>query len=222
MRLITVAHGTRHLPGNQVARELTAAAQRTLGMPATTAYVELCAPLLGEALAAGREPALVVPLLLSTGYHVRHDLPAALRESGADARLAPHLGPDPALARAQAARLREAGARRDRPVVMVAAGSSDPLAAHDLASAAGYLAEVWGGEVRLATLSAQGQRLEEVAEPGCSVSPYLLAPGFFADRCRREALAAGAGTVAGVIGPHPLAVDLLVRRVWSATRARAA
>ena len=51
MRLVTVAHGTRHAAGNLVARELTAAAGELLGLPASAAYVELCRPSLPEVLA---------------------------------------------------------------------------------------------------------------------------------------------------------------------------
>ena len=66
-RLVTVAHGTRSAAGNRVAADLTAAAGELLGLPATAAYVELCAPSLPEVLAASDEPTVVVPLLLSTG-----------------------------------------------------------------------------------------------------------------------------------------------------------
>src|SRR5690606_33589091 len=40
--LVTAAHGTRHAPGNEVARELTTLAGDLLGAPSRAAYVELC------------------------------------------------------------------------------------------------------------------------------------------------------------------------------------
>ncbi len=208
--LVTVAHGTRNAAGNRVAAELTAAAGRRLGMASTASYVELCAPLVSDAVAAVHGPAIVVPLLLSTGFHVRHDLPAAV--SGADVALGGPLGPDPLLAAAQVDRLVEAGAVPGRPVVMIAAGSTDPSATPDLDGATRLLAELWGAPVRLATLSGIGVRPADVVRPGDAVSPYLLAPGFFANRAQVEALRADASVVAGVIGPHPRVVDLICQR----------
>ena len=140
---------------------------------------------------------MVVPLLLSTGHHLRHDV-------GGRA-----LGPDPLLAHAQVSRLLAVGAQAGQPVVMVAAGSNDPLAVRDLVVATALLSEAWGGPVRLATLSGLGRRPADVLRPGDVVSPYLLAPGHFDDRCRD---AAADHPVADVIGSHPAAVDLVVER----------
>ncbi|NPC98254.1 sirohydrochlorin chelatase [Nocardioides sp. zg-DK7169] len=221
-RVVLVAHGTRHAPGNQVARSLAAQVGARLGVPTRCAYVELSEPLLTDVLAQPSQGStVVVPLLLSTGYHVRHDLPAAVAGAapGSPAALAPALGPHPLLAAAQADRLRGAGARPGAPVVMVAAGSRDPAAAADLDAAAALLADAWGGPVRLATLSGPGPRPADVLTPGAAVSPYLLAAGHFADRCRAESVAAGAtGAVADVLGAHPLLVDLVVARVEDQAR----
>jgi hypothetical protein len=95
---------------------------------------------------------------------------------------------------------------------MVAAGSTDPAASSDLARAAALLAEAWSGPVQVATLAGRGRRPGEVVRRGDAVSPYLLAPGHFATRARDEALAAGAGVVADVIGPHPLVAELVAER----------
>jgi sirohydrochlorin ferrochelatase len=208
-RLVTVAHGTRHRDGNRVAAEITRQAAARLGVAAQGAYVELCHPLVSEVLSAGG-PAVVVPLLLSTGYHVRHDLPSAL--AGPGQVLAGPLGPDPLLAAAQVTRLVEAGAAPGQPVVLAAAGSRDPGATADLEAAAGLLAVAWGGPVRSATLAGRGSRLEDVVLPGDAVSPYLLAPGHFAERAEALARDAGAGVVAAPIGAHRLVVDLVMRR----------
>lgn len=216
-RLLTVAHGTRTALGNRVAAEITGAAGRRLGMPATASYVELCGPLFADVVASLREPAVVVPLLLSIGYHVRHDLPAAVDTASAPVALGGPLGPDPLLAAAQVDRLLEAGAVEGQPVVMVAAGSTDPAATADLEGAARLLGELWGAPVRLATLAGIGPRPAEVVRPGDAVSPYLLAPGHFASRSRADARAAGAAVIAGVIGPHPRVVDLICQRATRLT-----
>jgi sirohydrochlorin ferrochelatase len=214
--LVTVAHGTRTAAGNEVARVITRAAGERLGWPATTSYVELCPPLfadvVGGAAAAVAAAVVAVPLLLSTGYHLRVDLPAAVAASPATLTLAPALGPSAHLAAAQADRLRRAGARAGQPVVMVAAGSTDPRALDDLDRAAALLGQAWGEPVRLATLSGLGPRLAEVVREGDAISPYLLATGHFHRRAHHDALAAGADVVADVIGPHPRLVDLVVER----------
>lgn len=214
MRLVTVAHGTRTAAGNLVAASLTAAAGERLGVEARTSYVELCAPLFADVVASVDQPTVVVPLLLSTGYHLRHDLPAAVAAAPRSdlVHLGGALGPDPLLASAQVDRLREAGATPGQPVVLVAAGSSDPLATADLDAAATLLAEAWGAPVRLATLSGRGTRPEHVVRAGDAVSPYLLSTGYFHRKARHDALAAGASVVADVIGPHPLLVDLVCAR----------
>jgi sirohydrochlorin ferrochelatase len=216
MRLVTVAHGTRLASGNQVAQEVTSAAGELLGVPARSAYVELCAPSLPEVLAESVEPTVVVPLLLSTGHHVRHDLPGALGAAAGPVALGPPLGPHRLLAKAQAHRLLQAGARPGQPVVMVAAGSRDPLATRDLTRAAELLAELWRGSVTVATLGGIGRRPEAVVTRECAVSPYLLAEGHFADRVR--ASCARAGAVADVLGPHGALRDLVVRRFREAVR----
>jgi sirohydrochlorin ferrochelatase len=214
-RLVTIAHGTRTVSGNRVAQEITAAAGAMLGVEAVASYVELSEPLFADVVAEPYDgTTLAVPMLLSTGFHISHDLPAAIAAAGATDRvvLGGPFGPDPLLAAAQADRLIEAGAVRGQPVVLVAAGSTDEAAMGDLEGAVAVLASVWAGPVRLATLGGLGPRLAEVLRPGDAVSPYLLATGFFHRKLREEAAAAGAGVVAEVIGPHPKVVELLVSR----------
>ena len=209
-RLVTVAHGTRRAGGNETARRLTAAAAERLGVPATAAYVELSEPLLAEVAARLDGPAAVVPLLLSTGFHVRQDLPQAC--AGAPAGVPVALGRPLGLARAQVDRLVEAGAEPGSPLVMVAAGSTDLRAWRDLRGATRLLGQEWGGRVRLTTLSGYGRRPEEVVRPGDAVSAYLLSPGLFSRKVREMAEAAGARSCADVLGEHPLVVDLVVER----------
>lgn len=208
--LVTVAHGTRNPLGDAVARAITEAAGERLELIARTSYVELCAPLFADVMAALDEPAVVVPLLFSTGFHLTQDLPEAVARASVPVALGPSFGPDPLLATAQADRLLEAGAQPGQPVVMVAAGSSYPAATADHDAAATLLAEEWGGSVRLATLSGLGTRPEDITRSGDALSPYLLSPGFFVDRV---AAAAPAGSpVAEVVGVHPAVVRLVTER----------
>lgn len=208
--LVVVAHGTRNLDGNDVARVIAARAGERLGTTARASFVELSEPLFSDVMVSLERPAVVVPLLLSTGFHMRSDLPEALEKASVDVVLGAPLGPDPLLAQAQVQRLLEAGAQPGQRVVLVAAGSTDEAATCDQMGAVALLSRAWEGPVELATLSGHGTRPADVVRPGDAVSPYLLSPGFFHDRVRRES---PDGTiVAEVMGAHDLVVDLVVAR----------
>lgn len=221
---MTVAHGTRVAPGNRIAADLTAQASALLGVDATTSYVELCAPLVTDVLAASSAPTVVVPLLLSTGFHVKVDLPAALRGSHGPAALTQPLGPDPVLASVQRRRLLEAGATPGCPVVLVAAGSNDPDAVPDLELAQRFLAQVWGGPVLIATVAGTGRSVESaVAEASLygdvAVSTYLLSPGLFSRKVASLAQEAGARWVADVLGADTAIAGLVADRYRQAVDA---
>lgn len=218
-RLVTVAHGTRHPSGNDVASELTQLAGDLLGVPSQVSYVELCEPLLADVMRECAAATTVVPLLLSTGFHVRHDLPAAVEGSSAPVAVAPPLGPDVLLARVQVVRLLLAGAQPGQDVVMVGAGSRDRMAVADLEQARDHLAELWDGAVRLAALAGPLDRPVDVVRPGDAVSPYLLAEGHFATRTRDESSVAT--VVADVLGPHPMLAELIAQRAVAAVAAAA-
>lgn len=212
--LVTVAHGTRRAGGNEIARVITARAGEALGVESRAAYVELGSPLLAEMVPSLRDPAVVVPLLLSTGYHVRVDLPAACARG--PVLLGRPLGPDPLLADAQVVRLREAGIEPGRPVVLVGTGSTDAEAWRDLRAASHLLAQRWGAPVRTATLTGLGPRPEEVLTPDDAVSPYLLSPGLFSRRLAEVCDERGV-PCADVMGPQQLVVDLVCERYRALT-----
>jgi sirohydrochlorin ferrochelatase len=229
-RLVTVAHGTRLSRGNLVSAAITARAARRMGrLRSLSSYVELCEPSFRDVMRDNRTPAVVVPLLLSTGFHVKQDIPSGVSGSQATALLARPLGPHPLLAEVMCLRLRGAGAHPGDPVVMVAAGSNDPDTVYDLAAAGRMLQARWGSPVRVATVSGLGRPINEVVEEAradgrVAVAPYLLSPGFFSRRAGALAELAGAATVADVIGAHPLVSELVVRRyraVLAASRAAA-
>lgn len=208
--LVVVAHGTRNLDGNEVSRHLAIKAGERLGVRATACFVELSEPLFADVMVAAEAAAVVVPLLLSTGFHMRSDLPEMMARASVPMTLGAPLGPDPLLAQAQVERLLEAGAVAGQRVVLVAAGSTDEAATCDQMGAVALLSRAWNGPVELATLSGHGSRPADVVRPGDAVSPYLLSPGFFHDRIRRES--PDGVVVADVIGTHDLVVDLVVAR----------
>lgn len=224
-RLILVAHGTRNPDGPPAVRSLVRRVARRLPhVEVVESYVELAEPTFESVMASAQGPSVVVPLLLSVGYHVEHDLPRSAGLSGYPVRLAPPLGPHPLLAVAGAMQLRASGAEPDDAVVLVVAGSTDPRAAVDARVAGRLLSERWHAPVRVAFLSGAGPGVPEVTEQlrseghrRVAASPYLLAPGYFASKAERLARAHGATTVADVLlRAHPTVAELVVRRYLAA------
>jgi sirohydrochlorin ferrochelatase len=152
--------------------------------------------------------AVVVPLLLSAGYHVRVDLP----EQAPDTIITAAVGPDERLSIALAQRLREAG-YTGGDVVLAAAGSADPRSLDDVETAAELLASALGEPVVAAYISAGEPRLHDVRAR--NVSSYLLSPGVFADKVAE----CGAAVIAQPIGAHPVLAEIVVERYLSGRQA---
>ncbi|GHF28777.1 hypothetical protein GCM10010218_07410 [Streptomyces mashuensis] len=227
--LVAVAHGTRDPAGlRTVAQVLDRVRALRPGTPVVCGFVGPALPGLDEVLEHVTGPAVVVPLLLGPGYHVRTDIPAAVRRAGRRPliRTAAPLGPDPLLAGALADRLREAGWAGRGAVVLAAAASREPGARTAVATAAAQLAGHLGRPVVPAFLGGSPSPAEAVAalrQQGhgpVAVAPYLLAPGDFA---RRAAAAAGPGNalVSAPLGAHEAVARLVLRR-YDAARARTA
>jgi sirohydrochlorin ferrochelatase len=174
--LVLVAHGSRDPRALTTVRSLMARIRALRpGLPVRLGHIELNEPLLPDTLAAlGDTRAVLVPLLLSRGYHVKQDIPEMAATARGDIRTAGPLGPHPLLAEALHARLTEAGwpaapddtARRTTAVVPVipayasAARPSVPTA--------------------LRALAARGRH--RVAVASC-----FTAPGRFATQCASQA-----------------------------------
>ena len=218
--LLAVAHGSRHAAAQAtiatVARQVSRLAPV---LRVRVAFVQHAEPSLTAELAAAGPNTVVVPLLLSTGYHLTTDLAGAARATGA--RLADPLGPDPLLVTALAGRLAEAGVPEGTPVVLAAAGSADPAAEADAAEQAGLLAERLNVPVTAAFASAAGPTVDEAvahlrARTGqrVAVATYLLAPGHFHDQLQR----AGADWVTAPLGGHPALAGVVIDRYRTASR----
>jgi sirohydrochlorin ferrochelatase len=174
---------------------------------------------LPEALADHHEPLVLVPLLLSTGYHVQADIPRSVAFR-ADVLVARHLGPDPLVIDAVAERLGDL--RGDEAIALVATGSSRPGAAAELAAAATLLAARTERPVHPVTLARDvGASLAALPRP-VAVATYLLAPGRFLDILREATGAPDSGvrSVAEPIGGHPALVELVWARYDEARAAR--
>jgi sirohydrochlorin ferrochelatase len=226
--LVACAHGTRNPTGRRLIAELALAARALRpGLTTTAAFVDVQPPTVAAVVAglhaAGR-PAVVVPLLLSGGYHVHVDIARAV-EGAAGAVAARPLGPDPRLAEVLADRLRAAGADPGDPrtaVVLAAAGSSDPRSVADVEDTAGLLQRTWAGPVTtgygsaaqppVATAVAAARR--EGAER-VVVAAYLLAPGHFHDKLA----GAGADAVTAPLLPDERIAAVLLDRYDAAVSA---
>jgi sirohydrochlorin ferrochelatase len=218
--LVLVAHGTRHPAGAQTVESLAELVAARLPVEVRVAYADVRAPDVTAVLSEVDGPAVVVPAFLSSGYHVRVDVPAQVarsgRDSGRDTVVTPAFGPAPELVSAAYSRLVTAGWRRGDAVVLAAAGSSDPRAQAEEARAARLLSGYVGTRVRIGYATATPRIDEVVARTGgrVAVASWLLAPGLF----HRTASACGAAVVADPIGSHPAVADLVVARYRAALR----
>ncbi|HEU5354460.1 MAG TPA: CbiX/SirB N-terminal domain-containing protein [Actinocrinis sp.] len=185
--LLAVAHGSRDPRHAAALHGLLAAVRRAgPGLRAELGFLDLCGPDVPAALArlvaseheetdGENRSVIVLPLFLSHGYHVGHDIPAvtalARRSLPNPPRLiiADPLGPDPLLDAAMRRRLREQGeydAESDLGLV-VASATIAPAETMDA----------------IRVLRSGG--IDPIA-----VASYFLAPGLLYDRVRADALAA--------------------------------
>lgn len=212
--LVGISHGTSSPEGQRAVRGLRDAVAEAVAQRHPDAapgvrlgHVDVEQPDVPATLASldAGEPAVVVPLLLSAGYHVYVDLTDAVaEETTREVVLAGALGPDDRLATVLLRRLEEAGLRDDDRIVLAVAGSSDRRAVEDCRDQAERLAAASGREIALGFLSAAEPRLPEAIAAARAhatasraggrvvVAIYLLAPGYFDDLAR----AAGADVTA--------------------------
>ncbi len=217
--LICCSHGTDNLAGRFAIRRLADAVRAARpGLDVRESFVDVQHPQIAEVVdgvVAEGGDAVVVPVLLSTGYHIRVDIGRAVRAHPGRAVAAGALGPDERLALMLVERLVQSGARPDDAVVLAAAGSSSPGAAVDVEAMAEALRREWDGAITVGYCSsAQPTVAEAVAEARTAgaervaVASYLLAPGFFHDRLA----SAGADLVTTPLAPDPRLADLVLDR----------
>jgi sirohydrochlorin ferrochelatase len=209
--LVAASHGTASPAGQAAIAGLVAAvAAARPEIAVVPAFVDVQSPAVDTVLAEVEAEARIVPLLLSAGYHTRHDLAGAAAQRPGTTVGRP-LGPDPRLAAVLERRLRESGLRRGDRVVLACAGSTDLAGVRDCQAMARMLSERLGTGVEAAYVSAASPTLAEAVAREASapsaprtlgqalrqslgsgwlsrrpsrtvVATYLLAPGFFASR----------------------------------------
>ena len=222
MTTLLVAHGTRNPHGVAMIGDLAAAMAGVLDESVRVAFVDVLGPAPDEVLRTLHdEPTVLVPALLSSGYHVTSDVPRHVAASGHPAvTVTPALGPSSELTRAMLDRLLEAGWRPDDHVVLAAAGTSDRHAQSQIGTAAAMLSALLGSRVSIAFAAPcrDGSGYPSVAEVvgrarragarRVAVASYLLADGLFQGRLHE----AGADVVAAPLGSHPAVIRLACLR----------
>ncbi|TDB92328.1 sirohydrochlorin chelatase [Actinomadura sp. 7K534] len=230
--MVAVAHGSRDPRAAATVAELLGAVRdRRPDVPVHASFLDHGPPAPDRVLDGlardGAEDTVVLPLLLTAAYHSKTDIPGVLnRVRGRHPRLrlrtAGTLGPHPLLMDALERRLAEAEVEPGDPdtaVVLVSAGSSDASANATIARLAReWRPRGWWDVVpAYASAAAPGPAeavtaLLDAGAPRVAVASYFLAPGYFADKVRNAALAAGAAAVSPVLGAAPEVAHLIVRR----------
>ena len=204
--LIAVAHGTRSPAGQAQIRDLVArVASRRPGLDVRLSYVDVQEPKVAE-FTRVLPDAVVVPLLLSAGYHVRVDIAEAV--AGTRIPVTKPLGPDDVLLAGMLRHLPAADA-----VVLAAAGSSDPAWRADVEQLATRIG------ARAGYVSGPGARVPDVVADlrrqgarRVAIAAYFLADGLF----YRSLGKAGADSVTPPLCLDPAVTDLVLRRYESA------
>jgi sirohydrochlorin ferrochelatase len=238
--LIACSHGTSSVQGAAEVDALRdAIAALRPGLDIRESYVDVQQPDLVDVMASLPEgqPAVVVPLLLSVGYHVKVDIARAVKSRPGTLAAAP-LGPDPRLAALLDQRLREAGVTDRDAVVLAAAGSSNPNAARSVEELAVQLRELranrivaaYGASATPSVPDAVAMLREEAAGGSGAgesagavdlggrvvIASYLLAPGYFHDQLAK----AGADLVTEPLLPSPVVAEIALERFDAALAGR--
>ncbi len=231
--LIVVAHGTGDPVGRRTLDELVSVVSGGLAeshpdVPVRLAYLERAAPSIEDVAAAG-ERAVVVPLFLARGYHVRADLPQRLARRAPDAALTAPLGAGGTVRRSLGRRL--AALRQHRPgagAVLASAGSSDHRARREVTALAAALEDDLVMPVRAAFLAGEGTTvadachdLRRMGRSRLVGAVHLLAPGHFWDQARRTLSEHGVTDLTSPLAQDPAVAAAVVRSYRRAVAAPA-
>ncbi|MDS1268871.1 sirohydrochlorin chelatase [Lipingzhangella sp. LS1_29] len=230
--LVAVAHGSTD-PRSAAAVHGLVSRMRTRRpeLDIRCAYLDHVSPdpfhTISDLAASGAGEVVVAPVLLTSAYHSKVDLPQVLERvqhtyPWLRLRYADTLGPHALLLDAVERRLIRSGvsASPDTAVVLAAAGSSDPAAnqvIRDLATALEARAGWHSVTAAYASATEPGpaEAVTAAYERGARrvvTATYLLAPGFFSDRIERQARSAGAWTTTPTLGDCPELAELALLR----------
>jgi sirohydrochlorin ferrochelatase len=198
--LLLAAHGSSDPRFAEVVRSIAhEVRERRPSLDVSVGYLDHDRPLLREIATPG---SIVIPLLLTTGYHVTVDIPG----QATDCLVTAPIGPHPALLPVLVRRLRQAG-WIDAPVVLAAAGSTSPTALDQVRGVGRTLSATLGVEVTTAFVSAGSPRLADLG-PVPAIASFVLAPGYFHDTLD----AVDCPVVSAPLGAAPELVDIALAR----------
>nr|WP_255427413.1 sirohydrochlorin chelatase [Yimella sp. cx-51] len=222
--MVVCAHGTDNPEGQHVVRSITEQVRRLLpSITVRDAYVDVQEPALPDVvngLVAQHDSVVIVPLLLSSGFHTEVDV-ADVVAAHAQVVTAPALGPHELLADVLVDRLHEAGADAGDPVVLAVAGSSRPSGAADAEVMLDLLRSHWHAPVSLGYLAAREPSVSDAVTTArterqqVAVASYLIGPGFFHDRLRHV----GADVVSEPLRDDTRLAELVALRFAGASKA---
>jgi sirohydrochlorin ferrochelatase len=163
--------------------------------------------------AQGVREIVVVPLLLTSAYHAKVDLPgllarAALDNPGVRLTQAGVLGPHPLLFELLRRRLAEADADPSASVVLGAIGTSDASANAELADVAATIGASIGFATGSPDISEVVDGLRARGSRQIAIASYVLAPGTLPDRFATT----NADIVTRPLGAEPEIVDVVLER----------
>lgn len=223
--LIACSHGTSSEIGRAAIRSIVDDVRALLPeIRVVEAFVDVQEPAIDDVVAAETADgtAVVVPLLLSTGYHTRVDIARAVAASRGRATATVALGPHPLLVDILADRLDVIDRQPTDAVVLAAAGSSEPQSADDVRATATMLGERLGAEVVAAFAASALPALDTAVTAARSAgaahvvaASYVLAPGHFAGVIERCGVDAATATLA----PDPRLAQIVVDRFIAARAA---
>lgn len=182
---VLLAHGSPDPRSARVVREAAERIAAAIGNPVRAAFLDHDSPDLRSVVdhLAAVDAVVVLPLLLSTAFHARVDVPAAVADLDRDVRLLDPLGHPADL-------LDDIVRASEGPVIVVAAGTR-----RDSEREAFQLAVVAAsGRTRVPAVAAfatgPGRRIADATRPGgATVVPWLLAPGRLLDSVHETATA---------------------------------
>lgn len=222
--LIACSHGTHSVAGRTAITALGEQVRAMLpGTRVEEAFVDVQVPEVDEVVDrwAPLETAVVVPLLLSTGFHTKVDIARAVAAHPGRAVATAALGPHDLLAEVLEDRLFMVGLQPEDAVVLAAAGSSEPAAAVAVTEMAALLGDRLGRPVTTGFAAGAGTRIDAAVsrarEDGASrvvVASYVLAPGYFADVIARS----GADAATSPLAPDERIAAIISERYRRAVR----
>lgn len=209
MTAVLLAHGS---PDPRSQEAVLAAAEAVEGLTGTrvaAAFLDHDPRGLGAVVSSldDTDDVVVLPLLLSTAFHARVDVPAAVAALGREVRLLDPVGHPDAL-------LDELLLRCGGPAVVVSAGTrfDEERAAFSRAVAAASARTRVPAAAAYAT--GPGRHIEDATRPGGSaIVPWLLAPGRLLDAVTAAARTHGCRTVGAGLLREPTLLDALAERL---------